>query len=274
MRRTLSAVLLLALVPMLPLLSGCPKTPTNFDADAKSGPDGKRPGARVLIVNTPITDEVNYKNQDKTDWYVVDLKGKAGILTCKVNWDADTSDIQIDVYDEFGKEISASPVRNKGAKDKTLLTQIDRMGQYYIRISAPTANDGSVYTMEAKWELPKAELPTVLVEPEPIPVPKPRKPKEPVEKPVVEKPASETVQARIVTAYRDGASMMMQIDKGSGDGIKSGMTGNILNGSSGEDPLDGGDFKIYQVVGPHKSLAKSSIASLGKNNRVSINLSH
>jgi len=259
---------------MLPLLSGCPKTPAKFDADAKSGPDGKRPGARVLIVNSPITDEVNFKAQDQTDWFVVDLKGKPGILTCKVNWDAESSDIQVEVYDEFGKAISASPVRNKGAKDKTLLTQIDRMGQYYIRITAPTANDGSVYTMEAKWELPKAELPVVLAEPDPVPQPKVRKPREVVEKPVVEKPSSETVQARIVTAYREGSSMMMQVDKGTADGIKSGMTGNVLNGPSGEDPLDGGDFKIYQVVGAHKSLAKSPIASLGKNNRVSINLSH
>jgi hypothetical protein len=254
-------------------LAGCPKKPDNFDADAKSGPDGRRTGAKAIMVNTPITDEVNYKNQDKTDWYALQLVGKPGILTTKVNWDNGGSDLQIDVFDEFGKQISASPARTGTAKDKTLLTQIDRVGQYFVRITAPNPGDGSVYTMEAKWELPKAEVPVTLIQPEPDappPEPKPKKHREPVEKP--EKPSGDTLQGRIVQAYRDGDAMVLQIDKGSANGIKSGMTGAVLSGMSGEDPVDGGDFKIYQVVAPNKSLARSPLRSLGKNNRVMINL--
>src|SRR5581483_9928152 len=129
-----------------------------FDADAKSGPDGKRSGARALKVNTPVTDEVNFANQDKNDWYQLDLRGKAGVLSTLIHWDNENSDVMIDVFDEFGKQISASPVRNRGSKQKELLTQIDKPGVYYVRVSAPQRGDGSVYTMEAKWDAP-AEQP-------------------------------------------------------------------------------------------------------------------
>jgi hypothetical protein len=250
-----------------------------FDADAKSGPDGKRSGARALKVNTPITDEVNFANQDKNDWYQVELKGKAGVLSSVIHWDNDNSDIMIDVFDEFGKQISASPVRNKGSKQKELLTQIDKPGIYYVRVSAPVRGDGSVYTMEAKWDAPAevAQVPQPQPvksmdpkdQPEPMPEPK-RTHREHREKP--EKPAGEPVEGRIVQAYREGAGLTLHIDKGSAAGIKPGMSGTVLSGSSGEDALDGGDFKIVSVLDANKSVGKSSIRSIGKNNRVMINV--
>jgi hypothetical protein len=258
-----------------------PKTAVDdkFDADAKSGPDGKRSGARALKVNTPITDEVNFANQDKNDWYQVELKGKAGVLSSVIHWDNDASDIMIDVFDEFGKQISASPVRNKGSKQKELLTQIDKPGIYYLRVSAPARGDGSVYTMEAKWDAP-AEVAAVPQpqpvksmdpkdQPEPMPEPK-RTHREKREKP--EKPAGEPVEGRIVSAYREGAGLTLHIDKGSAAGIKPGMSGTVLSGPSGEDALDGGDFKIVSVLDANKSVGKSGIRSIGKNNRVMINV--
>jgi hypothetical protein len=131
------------------------KTPKdNFDADAKSGPDGKRSTALQLDVNKPHTDEVNYQNQDRTDWYQVELKGHAGVLTTLINWDNGGSDVNIDVFDAFGAQIAASPVRGKGEKQKKLFTQIDKPGTYFIRVTAPTRTDGTVYTMEAQWEEP------------------------------------------------------------------------------------------------------------------------
>jgi hypothetical protein len=244
-----------------------------FDADAKSGPDGARSGARVVRTNFPVTDEVSYKGQDKTDWYHVELKGKPGILTCVLKWDSGESDVAVDVFDDLGKQLSASAPKAKGAKEKQLLTQIDRPGHYFVRVSAPTEKDATQYTLEARWEEPKPEnIAIAIVEPPPEePKLKPKKePKEPVEKP--EAPTN-SIQGRIVAAYRDDSgNYVLQIDKGSSHGIKVGMSGVVLNGPGGEDAVEGGELKVFQIVGPAKSLARSGIKSLGKNNRVSITL--
>jgi hypothetical protein len=240
-------------------------------ADENSGPDAKRSGANVLRVNTPRTDEVSFKNGDRTDWYMVELRGRPGVLQTLVHWDTDSSDLMIDVFDPFGAQIAASPVRTKNAKQKQLLTQIDKPGVYYLRITAPGSSDGTVYTMEAKWDEPPAFVPpppsvTVI---EPVD-PAPREPRRPRE-PRSEK-ADTTVQGRVVAAYREGAGLTLHLDKGSAAGLKVGMSGSVLTGSSGEDQLDGGTFKITQVLGDNKSVARSSLASLGKNTRFVIHL--
>jgi hypothetical protein len=269
-------VLLLALlVPLVHCKKDEPPKEPPFDADARSGPDGKRIGARSIRPNTPVTDEVNFQKQDKTDWYVVQLVGKPGLLTTDISWDNVNSDIIVDIFDDAGTQVAASPVRStQYEKEKKLLTQIDKPGTYYIRVTAPGKPDGSVYTMQAHWELP--------VEPKPEPVvEEPKKPKKVVERerevrpdPMPrERPPSDTLQGRIVSAYNDGSVMMLQIDKGSAMGVKVGMSGSVLSGSSGEEPLDGGEFKITQVIGPNKSLAASAIKSIGHNTRVSITLS-
>ena len=254
------------------------KTPKdNFDADARSGPDQKRSTAQKLDLNKPHTDEVSYANQDKTDWYVVDLKGQAGVLTTLINWDNANSDVNIDVFDAFGAQIAASPVRGKGEKNKKLFTQIDKPGTYYVRVTAPTKADGTVYTMEAQWQEPTAVAVTTPPPPreEPLPPPeeKPKhhathEPREPREK-----PSGETIQARVVSAYREGSSLMMYIDKGSAAGIKPGDSGVVLSGSGGEDALDGGNFKVVKVIDANKCVGSASMRSLGKNNRVAITLS-
>ena len=134
------------------------KLPPNFDADARSGPDGKRSTAQRLDVNKPHTNEINFQQQDRTDWYVVDLKGKPNppVLTTVINWDNVNSDVNVDVFDPFGAQIAASPVRGKGEKQKTLYVPVPQPGTYYIRVTAPTRTDGTVYTMEAQWQEPTA----------------------------------------------------------------------------------------------------------------------
>jgi hypothetical protein len=250
----------------------------NFDADAKSGPDAKRSGAQHLEVNKPHTDEVSFVNQDRTDWYQVELKGKAGVLNTQIHWDNDNSDVRIDVFDEFGQEIAASPVRDKGAKAKKLLTQIDKVGVYFIRVTAPGRSDGTVYTMEAKWDQPPP-MPVVTAPPaneHPMALeedkPKkhaPREPREPREKPAA---SGESVQARILNAYREGNNLIVYIDKGSSAGIRVGATGNILQGASGEDPLEGGELRVTRVIDATKSMAATPLRSIGKNNRVTISV--
>src|SRR3954466_8504915 len=105
--RRLLPLLAVSLVPLA--LGGCkPAPPPPFDADARSGPDGKRVGARTLQPNAPISDSVSYEMQDQTDWYLVQLPGKAGILTCELDWVSDKSDVAVDVFDEGGNQLAAS----------------------------------------------------------------------------------------------------------------------------------------------------------------------
>lgn len=276
--RRLPALLLL---PALALGCGPKKAKTPVDekatADVNSGPDGKRSGARALALSTPVTDDVNFAGGDMTDWYQVQLNGKGTVLTTFIHWDSDASDVMIDVFDEFGKQISASPVRNKGAKQKTLLTPIDKAGTYYVRVTAPSKVDATVYTMEAKYDAPLEAPPQPVAvkttEPAPDPTPPPprprhREPREPREP----RGSGETVQGRIVSAYRDGAGLTLHLDKGSAAGVKPGMKGTVLQGGVGEDALEGGEFKIVQVLADNKSVAKSSLRSIGKNTRVLISL--
>ena len=256
------------------------KTPKdNFDSDARSGPDGKRSTAQRIDVNKPHTDEVNYQQQDRTDWYEVELKGKPQqpVLTTIINWDNANSDVNVDVFDAFGAQIAASPVRGKGEKQKTLYVPIPQPGTYYIRVTAPTKVDGTVYTMEAQWQEPTAVAVTAPPPPpQDTPAPPPEEhgrhhathePREPREK-----PAGETIQARVVSAYREGQALMLYIDKGSAAGIKSGDSGVVLQGSGGEDPVDGGTFRVIKVIDANKCVGSASLHSLGKNNRVAITL--
>jgi hypothetical protein len=254
------------------------KTPNDaIDADQRSGPDAKRSSAQQLAVNKPKTDEVSFLNQDRTDWYQVELKGKAGVLTTLINWDNENSDVNIDVFDAFGAQIAASPVRGKGEKQKKLFTQIDKPGTYFVRVTAPTRTDGSVYTVEAQWEEPppvisqpppeKPEEPVVEEKPR-HKVREPREPKEPKEK-----PPGETVQARVVQSFREGPGLTLNIDKGSAAGIHVGDTGQVLQGAAGEDALDGGTFKVVKVLDANRCVGSSTLRSIGRNNRVTITLS-
>jgi hypothetical protein len=267
------------------LLAGCgPKAggkmpKDNFDADARSGADGKRSTATHLDINKPHTDDVSYQNQDRTDWYVVDLKGRPAqpVLTVVLHWDNANSDLNIDVFDALGGQISASPVRGKGETQKTLYTPIPQAGTYYVRVTAPGKMDGSVYSMEAQWP----EAPAVVVAPPPPPPPPVEE--KPVEehhhhathepRPEHEKPSGESIEARVVSAYREGSALMMYIDKGSAAGIRAGDSGVVLQGSGGEDPVDGGNFRVVKVIDANKCVGSSTLHSLGKNNRVAITLS-
>jgi hypothetical protein len=266
------------------LVAGCgpkagSKTPKDsVDADARSGPDQKRSTANKLDINKPHTDEVSYANQDRTDWYEVELKGQPGVLTTIINWDNANSDVNVDVFDAFGAQIAASPVRGKGEKNKKLFTQIDKPGTYYVRVTAPAKGDGTVYTMEAQWQEPPAVVvtqPPPPVEEKPVAEEKPKHhastPREPRQE--REKPAGESIQARVVSSFREGGSLMMYIDKGSGAGIRPGDSGVVLQGGGGEDPVDGGTFKITKVIDANKCVGSASLHSLGKNNRVAITLS-
>ena len=250
------------------LIAGCAHAP-KVQPDARSGPDGQRSSARILLPNQSVTDDVSYADQDQTDWWRIELPGKPGVLSTQVRWDNGNADVNVDIFDGAGEPLSTSPPR--GSKEKKVLTQIDRPGTFYIRVTAPGKEDATVYTLVANWDLPPPPPPPDRpIEDRPVKKRRNHEPHEP--KPVAEKPPGDTVQGRIVSAYREGPQMVLYIDKGSAAGVRTGMTGSILSGATGEDPIDGGSFKIVGVPAPNRSIAKSSVHAVGKNNRVSINL--
>jgi hypothetical protein len=79
------------------------------------------------------------------------------------------------------------------------------------------------------------------------------------------------LQGRVVSSYREGAMTVLHLDKGSAAGIQVGQTGWVLDGPTGATPLDGGSFTVVQVVDEMRSIARTSLHSLGRNTRVSIN---
>jgi hypothetical protein len=260
--------------------TGCPKKgdqKPSFDPDANSGPDGKRPGAVPIEFNkVSPPDEVNYDKQDMTDWKMVELTGRPGTLAVTIRWESDKSDMNLDVFDAIGNQIANSPGPQPGTIDKKVAVPIEKMGSYYIRVQAPKTKDGSVYTLDVKWDGYVEEAPPPPPPPVEEPKKEPKKPKEPrVEKPKkaagsMERIAETGLQGRIVSSYKDGGGMTLYIDKGSAAGVKAGQIGTILDGPNGATPLAGGQFKIDSVVDEHKSIGKTGLRSLGKNNRIAI----
>src|SRR5258706_2736417 len=175
---------LLTITLGLVLVAGCkPKAEPVFDADARRGPDGKRNGGRTLRPNGPMADSVDYQAQDATDWYMLQLPGKPGVLTTQVTWSNEKSDIAIDVFDDAGTQLAAS-APSPGSKTKSLLAKIEKVpGVYYVRVSAPNKTDGSPYTLTAKWEVPEPPKPEPVAEEPPPPPPEKKGKKQPPHEP-------------------------------------------------------------------------------------------
>jgi hypothetical protein len=243
--------------------------------------DGNRLVAKDAQINTPIDDKVNFKKGDKADWRKVQLAGRAGIATFEVHWDEEASNIDIDVFDKFGTNIGKSPPKLEGQQVKKVLVQIDELGQYYFRISAPSAKDGSIYTAQVKWKGPAVPLPPPAAAKAedkpgtspPPPPPGPPGPPAPPPPPTALAQDPTKLLANIVTAYKEGSTWVWYIDKGASARVRVGMSGQVLEGPEGDKPLDGATFSITQVIDDNKAIARSTFAKpLGKNKRVVMNL--
>jgi hypothetical protein len=80
------------------------------------------------------------------------------------------------------------------------------------------------------------------------------------------------VQGRVVSFYREGGTSVLHIDKGTAAGVKVGNTGTILDGPTGANALEGGSFRITEVIDDSKCIGKTALHSIGHNTRVSINV--
>ena len=246
--------------------------------------DGTRLKAKDAPINTPIDDSVDYKKFDRNDWRRFQLTGKAGILTVELHWDNEKANLDVDVYDTDGVNVGKSPPKLEGQQHKRVLVQVDEPGVYYVRVSVPTDKDASIYTIRVKWKggqvMAKAEPPppppppqgqqtAANTPPPPPPNGQPPPPAAPV--PFAQDPTK--VLGKVVTAYKEGSTWTLLIDKGSAQKVHAGMSGSVLDGADGDKLLDGATFTVSSVVDGNKCEAHASLAKpLGKNNRVVINL--
>ena len=244
------------------------------NGDANSGADANRTGATLILVNKDYSDRVDIPAGDQTDWKMVELKGKAEALTVDIRWENSQADIAIDAFDPSGAQIASSP-QNAGVPAKKLIVSIDNTpGTYYLRVQALTPKEGSEYTLNAHWEGSEgAKEPQVTDEPKPKPRPQHTEhttPPAPKPKKGGKFNVENGLQGRIVQQRKEGDGLVLFIDKGKAAGVSEGQNGSILEGPSGFTEL--GSFTISAVVDDSKSIAKTSLKSIGKNNRVSINV--
>jgi hypothetical protein len=248
-------------------LAGCKKDkmPKDF-CDENSGPDATRAGAVLIQSNASATDRVSCPDRDRTDWKQIELKGQPSIFEIEVRWDNAESDINCDVFDSFGAQIGASPGPAPQQQSKRLAVDIPSAGVYFLRIQAPKKIDASDYVLTTKWggEVQEAAPPPP---PEVKPV---KKPVRTVSRPRAFDP-ERGLQGRVVSIDHQGDALILYLDKGSAAGVKVGNTGTVLDGPSGANPLSGGTFSIIQVLDEKRSVAKTSLKSIGRNIRVSIN---
>ena len=116
--------------------------------EKKEDDDGKRLQAKVTKPNQPVNDEINMPNGDLMDWKSYDL-GKIPArawVTFELNWDEGGVELNLDIYDQTGKQVVQSPGRS-GVPQKTVLLRVDTPGVYYARIYALGKADATVYTV-------------------------------------------------------------------------------------------------------------------------------
>jgi hypothetical protein len=230
--------------------------------------DDDRLHAKECTINSPLDDKVDFKKGDKSDWRKVMLLGKAGIATFELHWDDEVADLDVDVYNTFGDAIGRSPPKMEGSTIKRVLVEVEKPGLYYVRVSAPSVRDSSIYTLQVRWSGPAAPIAQTARHAASAPATPPA-PTGPVT--LASDPSK--VLGSIITAYREGAGWVLYLDKGSADKIRPGISGQLLDGPDGDKLLSGGQFTISQVIDANKSIAKCNMSKPpGKNKRIVINL--
>lgn len=243
------------------------KTEIGPDPDTNSGPDAKRGGAKLMYINKAETDSVSWPKLLRTKWKRIDIQvpGVQNILDCELRIDNTGADINIDVFNSLGTQIGFSPGPAPN-KLKKLAVQIDELGTYFVRVQAAQPKDESDWSVICAWEEQTAPP-----DPSAPPVKGPRHThvKPPVVKPeTFQDKVDNGTEGRILSSFREGGQTMLLIDKGAGAGVREGTEGTVLEGKSGRQILEGGGFKVVQVLDDSRCKAVSSVRAIGKNNRI------
>lgn len=251
---------------------GCKKDDVNKkikngpDPDTNSGVDAKRGGAKPMQLNRPETDSVSWPKLQRTKWksLEVGVPGKDNVLDCELRIDNTGADLNIDLFNSLGTQIGFSPGPAPN-KLKKLAVKLEELGTYFVRMQAAMPKDESDFSVICRWE----EEPAVPEPPDKKPVKHGgKKPDKQVKVETLEEKIEKGTEGRIKTSFREGSQMVMIVDKGASSGVQQGTEGTVLEGKSGRQALEGGTFKIIQVIDDSTSKAQSGVRSIGKNSRV------
>lgn len=115
--------------------------------DEKSGDDHERHKAVPIKVGEAISDSVNYKAGDRTDWKVVEVLD-AGFMTVTVNLDDPKNEVLVAIFDRYGKPVTK--VRHRKDDDSPLIQAIVETtpGRYFIMIQAATEGSKTGYALK------------------------------------------------------------------------------------------------------------------------------
>jgi len=246
-------ILLLALSALATTSCG-PKCPDSPPEDCISEGNWKREDADSIAVKgtTPsgveydlLTSSVNFDERDATDWVTLKVPGE-GTLTVEYNWDNIKCKCSIVITDELGYKLDS--VSNKGKRSSiSVPTKVG--GQYFVRFKADVEGMRSVYSAKFTWERAVAVAPpppaTAVA---PSTAAPPDRPKPPPGtgrvKPPPPPPPDEDLGkiVKVIPGTESGDPTVITINRGSGDGIKVGMTGYLAD-------LPSAKFKVKTVYG-------------------------
>lgn len=276
----------------------------------KDGDDNDRLHAVEADFNKPLDDKIDFKNKDKDDWRKFNLIGKPGTATFELHWDEDKAELNMDVFNENGTLVGKSPPRLEGQSTKRILMKVDRPGLYYVKVSGSEKKDTSIYTVSVRWDgAPKkgdkgegdsgAAAQNDKAAADKAASDKAASDKAAADKAAADKAAATgangqpgqpgqpgapvapipfaqdptKVVANIVGSYKEAGVWTLQLDKGSAMKLRTGLTGNLLEGPEGDKLVEGASITINTVLDGNKALAKSFMKQPpGKNKRVVINL--
>jgi hypothetical protein len=242
-------------------LKNIPHQGPGRDPDTNSGLDARRGGARLIYINRAETDSVSWPRLLRTKWKRIDINvpGVQNILDCELRIDNTGADVNIDVFNSLGTQIGFSPGPAPN-KLKKLGVQLDEFGTYFIRLQAAQPRDESDLSVLCEWEEQAAP-------PEPAPV-KVKKGPLPPKPPVTAGHGEKGTEGRIMQSFREGDKTILHLDKGSDAGVRQDTEGIVLAGKSGREPLAGGNIRIVKVIDGTRSVAESTVKSIGRNNRM------
>jgi hypothetical protein len=124
------------------LVAGCGIMP-----NSKSGGDGKRSVASEIPLDDWVTDDVNYKKGDQSDWKKI-MIDRPGTLHVQIAIDNADAEIWAILYDKYGNRLSERFKRQGDTEQMVMKGQVGQ-GKHFIQIRAKTSSDHSEYSIRA-----------------------------------------------------------------------------------------------------------------------------
>lgn len=238
------------------------------EADSRSGADGVAQGALAMqdesIEDSPFPvrvyesrGDVSWPARQRTRWRIVQFRDEPldadTPLRCELSYRPESASLRLDAFAESGALLPEHHEISPGHYVSEVF--LDKQVPVLVRIRAERPQDAASFTL--RCGLHYRDQPEYRghhgyrrgFRPEP------------------EDPYAKALEGRIVSFEKKGGMLLVLLDKGSNAGIKVGQHGAVLEGKSGREPLEGGDFQVREVT-ESTCVVEARVRSLGKNRRV------